>query len=180
MERNIGPGSYCYADETRVLVEADAATLFAHLDDPRQLGAHMTRRSPMMAGGRMDYVLDERGGRGVGAVIGMHGRALGWHLAVEEVVDTYEPGFCKVWHTVGQPRLLVIGSYRMGFDELALGALTELRTFIQWSPVRGWYAPLVTWLGARYARWCIASLARDAQSRFQAMNSLAVAAAPHA
>lgn len=58
---------------------------------------------------------DERHGQALGPVIRMTGRVLGLDLRIEEVVTTYEPPRRKVWETRGEPRLLVIDQYRMGF-----------------------------------------------------------------
>jgi hypothetical protein len=40
-------------------------SLFAFLDDPRDIGAPMRKLSAMMPGGTMDYAFDDRGGQAV-------------------------------------------------------------------------------------------------------------------
>jgi hypothetical protein len=85
------------------------------LDDHTRLSAHMRRRSWRMGWGRLHLQLDERAGRAVGSRIRLEGRVFGVRLALEEVVTEHAPPTRKVWVTVGTPRLLVIGRYRMGF-----------------------------------------------------------------
>ena len=46
----------------------------------------------------------------------MNGRILGLKLSLDEVVTERDPPARKVWETVGVPRLLVIGPYRMGLS----------------------------------------------------------------
>ena len=63
----------------------------------------------------MTLSLDEQAGRSLGSHIRLQGRVLGVQLSLEEVVTEHTPPTRKVWMTVGTPRLLVIGPYRMGF-----------------------------------------------------------------
>jgi hypothetical protein len=46
----------------------------------------------------------------------LRGRVLGLSLCLDEVVTDRNPPRRKVWRTVGEPRLLVIGAYEMGFE----------------------------------------------------------------
>ncbi len=54
------------------------------------------------------------------ARIRITGRMLGVKLAADEVVSERVPLLRKTWETSGEPRLLVIGSCRMGFTIAAL------------------------------------------------------------
>ena len=78
-----------------------------------------------------------------------------------------EPPLKKTRETVGEPRLLVIGSYRMGFDLTPDGTKVQLRVEIDYYlPTKG-----ITWLlgrlfGQAYARWCTQQMVRDAQHSF--------------
>src|SRR5690349_6109877 len=101
--------------EERVVLHAPAETVFALLDDHRHLAEHMTRRTWMMAGSRMQLRMDSAEGKAVGSTIGLSGRMLGVGLDLEEIVVERHPPRSKSWETVGQPKLLVIGPYRMGF-----------------------------------------------------------------
>jgi len=51
-----------------------------------------------------------------GVVVVRRGRAFGMLFFLDEVVTEREMPRRKVWETVGEPRLLVIGPYRMGFE----------------------------------------------------------------
>jgi len=136
-------------------VPGSQRSVFDALDDHRRLAAHMESNTLIMAGARMAIELDEGGGRAVGSRIGMTGRVLGMALRVDEVVTTYEPPWRKVWETIDEPRLLVIGRYRMGFGVETLGSGSRVRIWIDYRlPAGG----LARWLGAAvgrlYARWC--------------------------
>jgi hypothetical protein len=140
--------------------------LFAELDDHDRLAAHMMRSSAMMAGSAMRFRYDERAGRAIGSKISMSGRMLGLELSVEEVVIEREPPFRKSWETVGEPRLLVIGGYHMGFEIAPEAEHSRLRLFIDYDDA----PPPWRWLGRliapAYARWCVESMANGAVAAF--------------
>lgn len=148
-------------------IAADSGAVFAVLDDHRRLSAHMEKPSLMLAGATMTTELDSLRGQAVGSVIRMKGRILGMSLQVEEVVTHYEPPVRKTWETRGQPRLLVIGRYQMGFELSPVATATRLRVWIDYSLPSGRAG---RWLGKRlgqvYADWCVTRMVRDAVKFF--------------
>lgn len=153
-----------YADV--VLVAARPATLFAYLDDHRRMSAHMGQRSVMMGGGRMSLTTDAGKGQKVGSHIQLVGKFLGIRLALDEVVVRREPDIAKEWETVGQPKLIVIGPYRMGFFISPAGEGSLLKVSIDYMlPHRGrWLGVL---FGGFYARWCVRQMLKGARRQFE-------------
>lgn len=155
--------------QTEVLVAVDAAPLFAHLDDHRRLASHMERPSLMTAGASMRIDTDERRGQAVGSVIRMTGGVLGLRLAIDEVVTRRDPPHEKAWETIGEPRLLVIGAYRMGFAISPLERGSRLVVFIDYRLPASGAARVLGWvLGRAYAAWCTRQMANDARIAFGA------------
>ena len=78
------------------------------------------------------------------------------------------PPVRKTWETRGEPRLLVIGAYRMGFTISPNGDHSRLNVFIDYQlPHTG----LAHWLGLlfgkTYAAWCTRQMANDAAAAMQ-------------
>jgi hypothetical protein len=150
--------------ESAVFVGAPMDSVFARLDDHTRLSAHMSESSWQMGGGKMSISFDAGRGQKVGSHIVLAGRVLGISLFVDEVVTRREPPQWKVWETVGTPRLVVIGAYRMGFELTPEPSGSRLRVFIDYDlPNDGLFA---RWLGSAYARWCTRRMARDAAASF--------------
>lgn len=125
----------------------------------------------MTAGMRMSITTDEGNGRRIGSHIMLQGRMLGLALGVDEVVDEYQPPVRKAWTTVGEPRLLVVGSYRMGFELAPATGGSTLRVFIDYDLPRGRFGRLLgRMLGAVYARWCVRMMLRDAAKQFASQH----------
>jgi hypothetical protein len=156
---------YPFHHQSQVDIDIDAASLFAHLDDHRRLIGHMEKPSLMMAGAVMHVETDALEGQAVNSVIRITGRVLGVRLAVEEVVTERAPPSSKTWETRGEPRLLVIGAYRMGFAISPHEGRSRLVVFIDYRlPRRGLANGLGRLFGGAYAAWCTRRMTSDAQA----------------
>ena len=156
-----------YHYECTRMVQAPARELFEYADDPARLSSHMSEPSASMAGARMTIELDAGRGRRIGSRIRLAGRVLGLRLFVEEFVVESESPRRKVWETVGQPRLLVIGHYRMGFDIAPQRGGSLFRVFIDYAQPEAAPARWFGWVfGGLYARWCTRRMVNDAVVHF--------------
>ncbi len=156
-----------YHDECNTLLEVTVDQAFVHLDDHARLTEHMNKSSWMMAGSSMQLTFDALRGQAVGSHISMSGRVLGVPLFVEEIVSDRSPPLSKVWETIGETRLLVIGHYRMGFELTPSVAGCQLRIFIDYAKPKGWLSWCLGRLLARYyARWCLQRMKNDAIDHF--------------
>jgi len=162
---------YAQHYSTTVSIPATASEVFALVDDHARLAAHMSQRSWAMGGGSMVLEADAGQGKVVGSRLRLHGIVCGMRLSVEEAIVERTPPCRKVWETIGEPRLLVIGRYRMGFEIEALGSSSRLTVFIDYDRPS---ARATRWLGVlfggRYARWCAERMANDA-ARFLSIPS---------
>ncbi|MES2304635.1 MAG: SRPBCC family protein [Gemmatimonadota bacterium] len=148
-------------------IHASAERVFELLDDQTRLTEHMSKRSWKLGWGKMETVLDAQRGRSVGSHIVLRGRVFGVRLHLDEVVTRRDPPLGKTWETVGEPRLLVMGPYHMGFDLAPVGAQTNLRVVIDYElPAKGISWVLGRLLGRSYARWCTRRMVREAQHAF--------------
>ena len=97
----------------------------------------------------------------------MHGSVLGIPVSLEEEVTERQPPTTKLWETTGNPRLLVISHYRMGFELAPRGAASLVRVFIDYglptTAPQSWLGGL---LGGVYARWCTKQIADGAARHF--------------
>ena len=159
--------SFPFHEASSALAHGSADQVFAYLDDPKALAAHMGESSMMMLGSRMSINVDADDGRVVGSKIRMHGRMMGIPLALEEVITERQVPSRKVWQTIGTPNLVIMAHYRMGFELTPSGDASMVRVFIDYSlPTSlpgSWLGRL---LGGVYARWCTKQMADDAAKHF--------------
>lgn len=122
----------------------------------------------MTGGGQMNVSVDDGRGQRVGSHIKLNGRAFGIAVFLDEVVTLYEPPSRKVWETVGEPKLIVIGHYRMGFAIGKEGNGSKLKVFINYELPK---SLSTRWLGyffgKTYAKWCVQQILNDASAYFE-------------
>lgn len=158
--------------EAHAVVVAPPELVFEFMDDPQRLASHMSRSSWRMGGSQMRTELDDRRGQAVGAHIRMAGRILGMRLSVIEAVVERTPHSRKVWETVGCVRLMVMGSYRMGFDLARTRDGSLLRVVIDYAwPSTRWGRWWGRILAAYYARWRARSVAEGAARHFASVEA---------
>ena len=159
--------SFPFHNESTALANASVDRVFAYLDDPKALSAHMGESSMMMAGSRMLIDVDAGGGRVVGSKIRMQGRMMGIPLSLEEVITERQVPSRKLWETIGTPNLVVMAHYRMGFELTPTGDSSMVRVFIEYSlPTTAPGSWLGRLLGGVYARWCTKQMVDDAARQF--------------
>jgi hypothetical protein len=158
---------YTRHEERTAAINGTADQVFAALDDPTRLTSHMSEPSWRMGGGKMETILDAEHGQRVGSHIILKGRVFGVRLFVEEVVISRRPPSGKAWETIGVPRLLVVGPYRMSFDVTSSGPSAQLRVAIDYDlPANGLGRILGSLFGRLYARWCVRQMTEDAVELF--------------
>lgn len=155
--------SYRFHDETAGFIPEPPERVFAKLDDHARLAAHMAKPSWRMGWATMQIITDPERPRGVGSHIALRGRVFGLRLSVDEEVTRYEPPYLKEWATTQEPRLLVIGQYRMAFSTKGVHDGTELRVTIDYNrPASPFPRLLGILFGQMYARWCTSQMVSDA------------------
>lgn len=149
-------------EEATCEVSAPPAVVFEHIDHPERLSAHMARKSWQMGGATMSIQTDAEAGRAPGSHVWLRGQMLGIQLEVECVVVKRVPPAFKEWETVGTPRLLVIGPYRMSVRIVPRNGGSTVTIAIDYAmPNRPWERFIAIALAPMYARWCVQQMARD-------------------
>lgn len=153
--------------ESTVRLSAPPEAVFDFLDDFTNIGAHMTRASWMMAGSRMTYEFGASGGRAIGGLVKITGSFLGMPIHIEERVTERDRPEGKAWRTVGLPRMLLMGAYRMGFAIHPVPGGSRLEGYIDYVlPQRGPGRVAGALFAGLYARWCVRGMLAGAVARF--------------
>jgi hypothetical protein len=148
-------------------IAAPPEAIFDFLDNQSNLSAHMSKSSWMMLGTTMDIHMDDELTRSIGSKFGFTGRILGIPLSVDEVVVAREPPLRKSWQTTSEPKLWVIGQYKMGLELAPQADGSQLRVFIEYAAPKAGIPRLLGLLfGKIYARWCTRQMVTDAQKHF--------------
>lgn len=151
--------------EDNRLIPAGAEEVFAFIDDHASFSSHMNESSWMTGGGKMTTSIDAGRGQKIGSHIRMSGKAFGITVSLDEVVTVHQSPKIKEWETVGKPKLLVIGPYRMGVRIVPQENDSQLTVSIDYDlPSKNvWLGKL---FGGIYAKWCVEQMIRGASEHF--------------
>ena len=155
-----------YHEQVDVMVAAPRQQVFDFIDDPKHLAGHMSKPSWRMAGSTMDLTTDAHGGRRTGSRMRLAGRMLGMRLVVETVVTERDPPVRKAWETSREPKLIVIGPYRMSATIDRMPAQSRVALRIDYALPGTRRDAVTSWLARRYARWCVRRMASEVAAAF--------------
>jgi polyketide cyclase/dehydrase/lipid transport protein len=154
-----------------VEIRAPAESVFAHVDDIRNLGWHMTGRSSMaMMGSRLRLEILSDQVTGLGATYRYSGTMLGLSIEFSESVTKYLPPREKVWRTIGEPRLVIIASYemRVAVEPLSPSSSRMTISIVYELPRSGFWRIVGLVLARSYSRWCLRGMCRDTRRVLEA------------
>lgn len=151
--------------ENSVSIPANTEDVFNFVDDHTNLSSHMNKSSWMMGGGKMETLIDEKGGKEVGSHIQMSGKVFGIELYLDEVIKQREPPRLKVWKTVGTPKLLIVGSYQMKAEIKPQegGSLLQVSIDYELPTKHVWLGKLFSGF---YAKWCVEQMLKGPRDFF--------------
>ena len=153
--------------EQSAIISAPPAEVFSYVDDHANFSSHMNKSSWMMGGGKMETHVDVGKGKKVGSHIRMDGKVFGIEVSLDEVVTVHEPPLRKSWQTIGSPKLIVIGEYKMGLEVKPEDANSNLTVYIDYSLPEStktrWMGQL---FGGMYAKWCVGQMVNGTQNHF--------------
>lgn len=151
--------------ESSITLKAEPKEIFAYINDHKNFSSHMTKTSWMMGGGSMKVTTDGGNGQRIGSHIRLNGKAFGINLYLDEVITKYNPPHIKSWETIGEPKLLVIGSYKMGIEIKEEENGSNVSVFIDYRLPK-----TNTWLGIlfskMYAKWCVHQVVNGVDKHF--------------
>lgn len=152
--------------EKSAIIHASPEKIFDFVDDHSRFSSHMNKSSWMMGGGKMNVETDEEKGQKVGSHIKMEGRVFGIKLFLDEVVIEHQSTTRKVWKTVGNIRLLVIGHYQIGIEISPQNDKSSLKVFIDYNLPSGiaWFLGYL--FGGMYAKWCVKQMLSGVENNF--------------
>lgn len=146
----------------KIHIRAPVEKVFAFLDDLSKTGMHMSERSMMMMGSKLELERLPGPEKGEGATFRWSGKVLGLPVNFTETVTRWKKNEEKVWETVGEPRMIILGWYRMRLTTEPKKSGTSVLLEIQYEPPKGFFYKLLSaFLARQYAGWCLNQMLGD-------------------
>lgn len=149
-----------------IAINAPPETIFAFMDDIHNSGMHMTGRSMAMFGSRLNLEVLSTASTGPDVSYRWKGRIVGLPVDFTVVVKKWIKDVEKVWETIGHPKVIVIGWFRMFLNLTPVDGKTSVTLGITYDRPKGLLGKLLCLLlGPWYAKWCLKKMLRDANKQ---------------
>ena len=138
------------------------------MDDLSKTGMHMSQSSMMMMGSKLTLEQLEGPSKGVGATFHWTGKVMGMPIDITETVTKWIENKEKVWETIGSPKIIILGWYRMSLktEPAKEGTLASLQ--IEYTQPNGWFYKILSFFFAGwYSRWCLNNMLNDTKKEFE-------------
>lgn len=151
-----------------VEIKSSPDVVFSHIDYVRNIGMHMSKRSMPMMGGSLKTEILSKNDRGLGATYRMYGKVMGMKIDFTEKVTKWIENQEKVWETIGEPKLIIMGGYIMNLNVRPSNFGTRLTFGIKYSyPKSVFWKGISIVVGDWYAKWCLRNMCRDAKKALE-------------
>ncbi len=167
--------------EQAIVIQAPAEQVFAYTDDIRNMGFHMSEKSSMpMMGSKLKLEILTPQPTGVGATYRYSGKMMGLTIDFSETVTKYVPNREKIWHTIGEPKLIIMSGYEMRTTVEPLSPdSSRLRISIAYDlPASGFWNFVGVLLGDWYSRWCLRQMTEGTRQALAAQAATGGQIAP--
>lgn len=148
--------------QKEITIRAPVKSVFRYMDDLSKTGMHMSENSMMMMGSKLKLEHVSGPEKGMGATFRWKGKTMGFPLDFTVRVTKWAENEEKVWETVGNPQLVILGWYLMRLRTVADGEGTRVSLEIRYRrPERLFYKLLSVLFARVYAEWCLSRMLND-------------------
>lgn len=151
-----------------ITVRASPEKVFTFMDDLSKTGIHMSQSSMMMMGSKLTLEQLEGPSKGVGATFHWSGKVMGMPIDITETVTKWIENKEKVWETIGSPKIIILGWYRMSLKTENVGESTLASLQIEYTKPNGWFYKILSFFFAGwYSRWCLNNMLTDTRMQLE-------------
>lgn len=141
---------------SQTIVQASPTEVFGCLDDMHEIGKHMTESSMPLMGSKLKFEILSPNVTDIGATYRYYGKIMGLPLDITEVVRSYKMNEEKYWETIGEPKIIIMSHYVLGFQLQPTAGGTQATFVIDYEiPQHGLSKILGLLLSNWYAHWCL-------------------------
>lgn len=151
-----------------IQINKKVAQVFAYIDDIHNTGWHMEKSSMPMMGSKMTVETISEQKSGLGATYRWTGKVMGLRIDFTETITRWVKNKERVWQTIGDPQIIIMGNYVMGFFLKPILESTQLTFEIDYELPKPLFWSLVgRLLSPWYSRWCLSNMCNDAKATLE-------------
>jgi hypothetical protein len=150
------------------VIDATPEVVFAYMDNLSNTGMHMTEKSSMMMGSKLQLEQLSENATGPNAKFRWFGKMMGFTLDFTVVVTNWIKSREKIWETVGDAKMIIMKWYRMHLVISPEGKNTRVELSIAYlKPGNIFFRIIALLLGPLYANWCLNNMLNDSKKSLE-------------
>ncbi len=154
-----------------IIINATPQSVFEFMDDVRNSGMHMSKDSKAMMGTHLELQLLSKNFSGPETSYRYIGKVMGMTIDFTVVVTRWIQNMEKIWETIGHPKVIVIGWFRMFLKLTPKNGNTSVELGISYEKPKSFFGKILCFFfGSWYAKWCLKNMLNDAKKNLEMKN----------
>ena len=148
----------------KVEIKATPDKVFDYMDKLGNTGMHMMESSAMMMGSKLQLEQLSKNATGLDSRFRWYGKMMGLKMDFTVVVTKWTQSKEKVWETIGNSKMIILGWYQMRLilTPSSAGTLTELS--ISYTYPKNIFGKILAFFLSRwYGNWCLTNMLNDSK-----------------
>ena len=156
-----------------IIIHAIPEKVFTYMDNIANTGMHMTKSSKPMMGSRLELKQLSENATGLNSKFRWFGKMMGFTMDFTVVVTKWIKDKEKIWETIGEAKMIIMGWYQMRLVISPEGANTKADLSIAYTKPKNNYLKFIAFfLAPLYANWCLNNMLKDSKKMLEANQKI--------
>ena len=151
-----------------IIIRNSPEKVFSYMDNLGNTGMHMMQSSSMMMGSKLKLELLSENATGLNAKFRWYGNMMGIKMDFTVDVTKWIKDKEKVWETVGDAKMIILGWYQMRLQLTPITEGTKAELSIAYTYPKKILGKILTFFLAQwYANWCLKSMLSNSKQSLE-------------
>ena len=156
-----------------IIIHAIPEKVFTYMDNIANTGMHMTKSSKPMMGSKLELKQLSLNATGLNAKFRWFGKMMWFTMDFTVVVTKWIKDKEKVWETIGEAKMIIMGWYQMRLVISPEGANTKAELSIAYTKPKNIFLKFIAFfLAPLYANWCLNNMLNDSKKTLEANQNI--------
>ena len=147
-----------------IAINSTPAEVFAYMDNIGNTGMHMTKSSAPMMGNKLELKQLSENATGLNSKFRWYGKMMGFSMDFTVAVTKWIKEKEKVWETIGEAKMIILGWYQMHLLISPEGQNTNAALSIAYTkPKNIFFKFIAFFLAPVYANRCLNNMLNDSK-----------------
>ena len=151
------------------IIHSDPEKVFAYMDNIGNTGMHMTKSSIPMMGSKLKLLQLSENATGLDSRYRWFGKMFGLTMDFTIAVTKWIKNKEKIWGTIGKPKMIILGWYKMRLVVSPEEYNTKATLSISYTKPKNIFFRVISFfLAPWYANWCLTNMLQDTKKVLEA------------